>query len=607
MYITWYCIICLSLRSCNDHSNNFLVATAFDMDQASQTQPPFRGEIGHIPHSSKPPRGTSDDGSKPPKSNASDPGLSSRSITSSRSSSMRARSRHQLQTPLGILTNPTGVSQNRSASTKSTSTKSAPLTRNPSKGSNLDEDKNDPVISVLETTPPGREAYDLTSHDPGLDENRVLNDDQYGQPQEVPNRRKPRPSLSDRTIETLSQLPPSPSPGKRLSTVANSTKSMGPPSYPASTIRRSKTRNAVGTGMTNSSSKQETPTKNSLKAPVPSLPVKTPPTAHLSRLPVPSPMTSPSKVTNKTPVGGLTKPTATIRRASSRNTMAIRPTRDRRSLSTIFKDVPKARSVSSSVDRSRQIDRTAVVLRTPSQESLALTMSESASVSMSRSSSSSSTPSLHAADVKTHTSIVTSGTFDRISSIGSWSSQVVADSQRLEQSPERLSLYDTTADEGVPETASSVLNLAGNDLSEFPMSILTDPIIFTNVAILDLSHNTLDSATCLTTTLFLPHLRKLSLVSTGLTNIMALATHLSAPQLTHLNISSHRLSGPVPKFRYYFPKLEEVIAKDGWFDVVETKTVVGLKRLDLQNNLIGESDVEDRRQDWKVLGCEVLL
>jgi len=53
--------------------------------------------------------------------------------------------------------------------------------------------------------------------------------------------------------------------------------------------------------------------------------------------------------------------------------------------------------------------------------------------------------------------------------------------------------------------------------------------------------------------------------------------------------------------------LEEVIATDGWFDIVETRTLVGLKRLDLRNNCIGEADVEDRRGDWEVLGVEVLL
>jgi hypothetical protein len=99
----------------------------------------------------------------------------------------------------------------------------------------------------------------------------------------------------------------------------------------------------------------------------------------------------------------------------------------------------------------------------------------------------------------------------------------------------------------------------------------------------------------------------LSLVSTGLTTILPLAMHLSAPAMKVLNISCHRLSGPVPKFRFYFPMLEEVIATDGWFDVVETRTLVGLKRLDLRNNCIGEADVEDRRGDWEVLGVEVLL
>jgi hypothetical protein len=149
--------------------------------------------------------------------------------------------------------------------------------------------------------------------------------------------------------------------------------------------------------------------------------------------------------------------------------------------------------------------------------------------------------------------------------------------------------------------------MSSTNLTSFPLYSFIDPNIFTSLTNLNLSHNTLDATKYLDSHLFLPHLRVLSLVSTGLTTIHPLATHLSAPAMKSLNISCHRLSGPVPKFRFYFPMLEEVIATDGWFDIVETRTLVGLKRLDLRNNCIGEADVEDRRGDWEVLGVEVLL
>lgn len=50
------------------------------------------------------------------------------------------------------------------------------------------------------------------------------------------NRKKPRPSLSDRTIETLSQIPPTPSPSRRKSSFFTNESPMRPPSRPASAM-----------------------------------------------------------------------------------------------------------------------------------------------------------------------------------------------------------------------------------------------------------------------------------------------------------------------------------------------------------------------------------
>ncbi|KAI9741712.1 MAG: hypothetical protein M1834_000097 [Cirrosporium novae-zelandiae] len=53
-------------------------------------------------------------------------------------------------------------------------------------------------------------------------------------------RRKPRPSLSDRTIETLSQIPPSPSPGRRKSGFFPPESPMGLPGRPTSSMGSSR-------------------------------------------------------------------------------------------------------------------------------------------------------------------------------------------------------------------------------------------------------------------------------------------------------------------------------------------------------------------------------
>lgn len=50
------------------------------------------------------------------------------------------------------------------------------------------------------------------------------------------NRKKPRPSLSDRTVETLAQIPPTPSPSKKKSSFFTNESPMAPPSRPASAM-----------------------------------------------------------------------------------------------------------------------------------------------------------------------------------------------------------------------------------------------------------------------------------------------------------------------------------------------------------------------------------
>lgn len=148
--------------------------------------------------------------------------------------------------------------------------------------------------------------------------------------------------------------------------------------------------------------------------------------------------------------------------------------------------------------------------------------------------------------------------------------------------------------------------MSKNEFTGFPIAIMLQPMVNEQLTTLDLSHNPFHPENYLIEPLSLPQLRKLSIVSTGLSSLDALCTYLAAPQLTELNISCNRLSGHVPRLREHFPRLSVVLATDGWFDSIETKSVVGLTLLDLTNNHI-EGDIDDQRIDWNAVGCNVRL
>ena len=90
---------------------------------------------------------------------------------------------------------------------------------------------------------------DISSHDALLCETderglATKTDPTPTQPETPRAKRKPRPSLSDRTVETLSQIPPSPSSARRKSSFFNmeSTSPMRPPLRPASAMGASRSR-----------------------------------------------------------------------------------------------------------------------------------------------------------------------------------------------------------------------------------------------------------------------------------------------------------------------------------------------------------------------------
>ncbi|KAA6412844.1 MAG: hypothetical protein FRX48_03837 [Lasallia pustulata] len=97
--------------------------------------------------------------------------------------------------------------------------------------------------------PPGQDATETTvSTTAELDGNQELlqeHQGSYGSLQQPKSRdifdqRRPRPSLSERTIETLSHIPPSPSPRRRKSSFFTMESPMRPPSRPASALNRSR-------------------------------------------------------------------------------------------------------------------------------------------------------------------------------------------------------------------------------------------------------------------------------------------------------------------------------------------------------------------------------
>lgn len=135
--------------------------------------------------------------------------------------------------------------------------------------------------------------------------------------------------------------------------------------------------------------------------------------------------------------------------------------------------------------------------------------------------------------------------------------------------------------------AIHTLKLSNNDLTAFPYELLSHPALKYSLQSLDLSHNPLLHPTrYLTSELFLPSLKSLYIVSTGLTSLDALTTYMKAPALTELNISCHRLAGRVPWVRAWFPNCVTLLATDNWFNSIDTEGVRGLEVLDIRNNEI---------------------
>ncbi len=136
-------------------------------------------------------------------------------------------------------------------------------------------------------------------------------------------------------------------------------------------------------------------------------------------------------------------------------------------------------------------------------------------------------------------------------------------------------------------TPIHTLRLSNNDLTVLPVELLSHPALKWSLRSLDVSHNPqLHPTEYLVKDLFLPVLRSLYVVSTGLTSLDALTAHLKAPELTELNISCHRLAGHVPWIKAWFPSCTSLLASDNWFTSIDVEAARGLEVLDIRNNSI---------------------
>ena len=136
-------------------------------------------------------------------------------------------------------------------------------------------------------------------------------------------------------------------------------------------------------------------------------------------------------------------------------------------------------------------------------------------------------------------------------------------------------------------TPIHTIRLANNDFTTFPTSLLLHPSIKWSLKSLNLSHNpNLHPVAYLDTPIELPLLQSLYIVSTGLTTLDTLTSHLKAPELKELNISCHRMAGHIPWVRAWYPCLTTLLASDNWFESIDVEAVRGLEVLDVRNNEI---------------------
>ena len=378
-----------------------------------------------------------------------------------------------------------------------------------------------PVLT-LDKTPP-RSDNEFETANPG-DENGFVNlpDEKLSLPKTpITARRRPRPSLSERTIESMSQFSPSPTPSRRRSSFVSAQSVMGPPPTPTNIRPKSRPSTAFG-----------------------------------SRLP---PSTSISSV--------YTPPKALVTDSTSR---IARPRRERRtSLSNIVQK-PTFSEPSEALSKPR-----AQTMRVKAKNGLAVADSMRSSVHQTpmpqaapKTSGKADINSLIPRSTSTTPQATRNRETPRSTRIKASPTTINAVNGVLDLSNQPLDLAKPLS---LSHTTIHTLRLSSTNLHTIPPQLL-DPTICSTLQVLDLSHNPLSSTTTtpyLTSRLHLPNLHTLSLVSCGLTSVRPLLAYLDTPNLHTLNVSCNRLTGTLPALRKTYPNLKLVLATDNWITDVE--------------------------------------
>ncbi|KAJ5389366.1 uncharacterized protein N7496_000434 [Penicillium cataractarum] len=139
--------------------------------------------------------------------------------------------------------------------------------------------------------------------------------------------------------------------------------------------------------------------------------------------------------------------------------------------------------------------------------------------------------------------------------------------------------------------------LQHNELCFFPVPALT--MLAQGLVELDLSHNPLNGAELMSSSLELPKLQSLNLSAAGLTTLEPLLKHLQAPSMNFLDVSNNRLTGSLPHIRRTFLEVRTFLASDNQFSTVEFEAVQGLQVLDISNN-----DIDSLPPKIGLLGAE---
>lgn len=147
------------------------------------------------------------------------------------------------------------------------------------------------------------------------------------------------------------------------------------------------------------------------------------------------------------------------------------------------------------------------------------------------------------------------------------------------------------------------LYLQHNELRCFPIPAIT--MLAQGLVELDLSHNPLNTSELISSPLELTKLQTIHLKATRLTSLEPLLTNLTAPSLTFLDVSTNRLTGPLPHLRKTYPDLKTVLAGDNQIARLDFEAVQGLQVLDVSNNdidflppKIGLLGAERSKRNW---------